>query len=74
MRQTQGIALVVVLIAAAILFVVLLSITSTLTVGSRKLTIEQQQTVRAQYAAESGITRAEGETKTLMRQVTYLIN
>ncbi|MCL6527116.1 MAG: DUF4900 domain-containing protein [Thermaceae bacterium] len=74
MKRTQGIALVVVLIAAAVLFVVLLSITSTLTVGSRKLTTEQQQTVRAQYAAESGITRAEGETRTLMRQVTYLVN
>lgn len=74
MRTNQGIALVVVLIAAAVLFVVLLSITSTLTVGSRKLTTEQQQTVRAQYAAESGITRAEGETRTIMRQVTYLVN
>lgn len=57
-RHTQGIALVVVLLAAMILMVSMLAITSTMVISSQRTTADQRTTLQAQYAAEAGISYA----------------
>ncbi len=57
-RRTQGIALVVTLLAAMVLMVSLLGVTSTLVVSSQRTTTDQNLTLQAQYAAEAGLARA----------------
>ena len=57
-RQTQGIALVVVLLSAMILMVSLLAISATMTISSQRTTVDQGATLQAQYAAEAGLSRA----------------
>ena len=57
-RQQQGIAFVVVLLSAMVLIVALLAVTSTLALSSRRATAEGRVTLQAQYAAESGLSRA----------------
>ena len=54
-RQTQGIALVVVLLSAMILMVSLLAISATMTISSQRTTVDQGVTLQAQYAAEAGL-------------------
>ena len=58
-RQTQGIALVVVLLSAMILMVSLLAISATMTISSQRTTADQGVTLQAQYAAEAGIAYAQ---------------
>ena len=57
-RQTQGIALVIVLLSAMILMVSLLAISATMTISSQRTTADQSVTLPAQYAAEAGVARA----------------
>ena len=57
-RQTQGIALVVVLLSAMVLMVSLLAISATMTISSQRTTADQSVTLPAQYAAEAGVARA----------------
>ncbi len=54
-RQTQGIALVVVLLSAMVLMVSLLAISATMTISSQRTTADQGTTLQAQYAAEAGL-------------------
>ena len=68
-RQTEGIALVVVLLSAMILMVSLLAISATMTISSQRTTADQGLTLRAQYAAEAGLSRA----KIGFSDMTYLI-
>ena len=71
-RQTQGIALVVVLLSAMILMVSLLAISATMTISSQRTTADQSVTLPAQYAAEAGIARANAnlaEINRIMGQV-----
>ena len=56
-RQTQGIALVIVLLSAMILMVSLLAISATMTISSQRTTVDQGVTLQAQYAAEAGLAR-----------------
>ena len=56
-RQTQGIALVVVLLSAMVLMVSLLAISATMTISSQRTTADQGVTLQAQYAAEAGLAR-----------------
>ena len=57
-RQTQGVALVVVLLSAMVLMVSMLAITSTMVISSQRTTADQASTLQAQYAAEAGVARA----------------
>ena len=71
-RQTQGIALVVVLLSAMILMVSMLAITSTMVISSQRTTADQGATLQAQYAAEAGIARATArlaEIDSVMKQI-----
>ena len=71
-RQTQGIALVVVLLSAMILMVSLLAISATMTISSQRTTADQSVTLPAQYAAEAGVARATAnlaEIDGVMRQI-----
>ena len=58
-RQTQGIALVIVLLSAMILMVSLLAISATMTISSQRTTVDQGVTLQAQYAAEAGLAYAQ---------------
>ena len=60
-ERQQGIALVVVILCAMVLIVALLAVTSTLALSSRRTTTDQRVTLQAQYAAESGLSRARSE-------------
>ena len=71
-RQTQGIALVIVLLSAMILMVSLLAISATMTISSQRTTVDQGVTLQAQYAAEAGAARATtrlAEIDGVMRQI-----
>ena len=71
-RQTQGIALVIVLLSAMILMVSLLAISATMTISSQRTTVDQSVTLPAQYAAEAGVARATAnlaEIDGVMRQI-----
>ena len=61
-RQTQGIALVVVLLSAMVLMVSLLAISATMTISSQRTTADQGATLQAQYAAEAGLAFAKTRT------------
>lgn len=72
-RQTQGIALVVTLLAAMILMVSMLAITSTMVISSQRTTADQDITLQAQYAAEAGLARANfvlAEIQSTMRRLS----
>ena len=60
-EREQGIALVIVILSAMVLIVALLAVTSTLALSSRRTTTDQRVTLQAQYAAESGLSRARSE-------------
>ena len=68
-NNQQGIALVVVILSAMILLVALLGVTSTLALSSRRTTTDQRVTLQAQYAAESGLSRANSH----LRQVETIL-
>lgn len=71
-RQTQGIALVVVLLSAMVLMVSLLAISSTMVISSQRTTADQGVTLQAQYAAEAGLARAQTnlvEVQTVLSQM-----
>ena len=74
-RQTQGIALVIVLLSAMILMVSLLAISATMTISSQRTTADQKVTLPAQYAAEAGLARAQNnlsEAQALMGQISVV--
>ena len=56
-RHTQGVALIVTLLAAMILMVFLLAVSSTMVVSSQRTTADQDVTLQAQYTAEAGLAR-----------------
>ena len=60
-KRQEGFALVVVLLSATVLLVALLAVTSTLALSSRRSTTDQRVTLQAQYAAESGLSRAQSK-------------
>ena len=60
-KNQQGVALVVVLLSAMVLVVALLAITSTLALEGQRTTTDQRLTLQAQYAAESGLSRAKSK-------------
>ena len=71
-RQTQGIALVVVLLSAMILMVSMLAITSTMVISSQRTTADQASTLQSQYAAEAGLARGHvrlNEAQTYMNRL-----
>ena len=71
-KQTQGIALVIVLLSAMVLMVSMLAISATMVISSQRTTVDQSATLQAQYAAEAGIARATAnlaEIDSVMRQI-----
>ena len=61
-KQTQGIALVIVLLSAMVLMVSMLAISATMAISSQRTTVDQSATLQAQYAAESGLAYAKTRT------------
>ena len=66
--QQAGIALVAVLMTSAILFIVV-AVTSTMAFSNRRSTVNQTNTLSAQYAAESGLAYAQAN----LRQLSGLV-
>ena len=71
-RQTQGVALVVVLLSAMVLMVSMLAITSTMVISSQRTTADQASTLQAQYAAEAGLARASGNLSEIQTVIEKL--
>ncbi|WMT57009.1 hypothetical protein [Truepera radiovictrix] len=69
-RRTQGVALIVVLLAAVVLSTTIIAISATVSLTSRRLTVDQAVTLQAQYAAESGLARAQAH----LQDVNALLN
>jgi hypothetical protein len=63
-RKSRGIAIVAVLISAVVFLGIVIAITGTLSLSSRQSTGDQRVTLEAQYAAESGLSRAVSEGQT----------
>jgi hypothetical protein len=60
-NHTEGIALIVVVLSAAVFLSILLAVTTTLSISSRRTTSDQRVTLDAQYASESGLNRILGD-------------
>ncbi len=58
-RRTDGIALVVTLVLALVLFIAIVAITTTLSISNRQTSSNQTVAVRAQFSAESGLNQAD---------------
>jgi hypothetical protein len=69
-RSTQGVALVVVLLCAVVLATTMIAISAAVSLTSRRLTADQAVTLQAQYAAESGLARAQAH----LRDVNALLS
>jgi Domain of unknown function (DUF4900) len=61
--RNQGIAIVAVLLSAVIFLGIIVAITGTLSISSRRTTGDQRVTLEAQYAAESGLSRVSAEAE-----------
>ena len=76
-KNRQGVALVVVLLSAMVLIVALLAVTSTLALSSQRTTTDQRLILQAQYAAESGLSRARStlvEAETVLKTLNIPAN
>jgi Tfp pilus assembly protein PilX len=62
-KHTSGVALVVSLLMVVVLLGVLMAITSTLSLSSRRITGDQRATQQAQFAAESGVAQVRARLK-----------
>jgi Domain of unknown function (DUF4900) len=62
-QRSQGIAIVIVLLSAVIFLGIVVAITGTLSLSSRKTTADQRVTLTAQYASESGLSRVMAEAQ-----------
>ena len=60
-KHNQGIAMIVVVLSAAVFLSILLAVTTTLSISSRRTTSDQRVTLEAQYASESGLSRVLNE-------------
>jgi hypothetical protein len=60
-QRNQGIAMIVVVLSAAVFLSILLAVTTTLSISSRRTTGDQRVTLEAQYASESGLSRVLSE-------------
>ena len=74
--STAGIAIVAVLISAVVFLGIIVAITGTLSLSSRKSTSDQRVTLEAQYASESGLSRvmAEAQNGLLQTWTSLLLN
>ena len=74
--NTAGIAIVAVLISAVVFLGIIVAITGTLSLSSRKSTSDQRVTLEAQYASESGLSRvmAESQNGLLKTWTSLLLN
>lgn len=59
MKQANGIALVVTLMIALLLFIAIVTISSSLSLSGKRVTSNQKVALEAQYAAESGLSLAQ---------------
>jgi Tfp pilus assembly protein PilX len=62
-KHSRGVALVVSLLMVVVLLGVLMAITSTLSLSSRRITGDQRATQQAQFAAESGVAQVRARLK-----------
>ncbi len=72
-KHSQGVALVVSLLMVVVLLGVLMAVTSTLSLASRRITSDQSATQQTQFAAESGLALARArlkETYTLLNSMS----
>ncbi len=60
-ERNQGIAMIVVILSAAVFLSILLAVTTTLSISSRRTTSDQRVSLEAQYASESGLARVINE-------------
>lgn len=74
-RRTEGATLFVVVLVVLFLLTALMAITAQFTLAARRSTADQENTLRAQYAAESTIARAQAQMNMLGQILNYsLVN
>jgi hypothetical protein len=74
MKQSNGIALVVTLMIALLLFIAIVTISSSLSLSGKRVTTDQKVTLEAQYAAESGLALAATQLSTTGQEIETFIN
>jgi Domain of unknown function (DUF4900) len=73
-QKSRGIAIIAVLLSAVIFLGIIVAITGTLSISSRRTTADQRVTLEAQYAAESGLSRVIAEAQNgLMKNWTAVL-
>jgi len=74
MKRSTGIALVITLIIAVVLFVSILAISGSFSLTGRRVTTDQKMAIEAQYAAESGLSLAAARLKGLGEEVAEILS
>jgi Tfp pilus assembly protein PilX len=69
-RREQGAALIVTVLTMTVLIAVLLAVSTQVTLSTRSSTADRRDTVRAQYAAESGLSVARTQLGDIQRMFT----
>ncbi|MFC4452597.1 DUF4900 domain-containing protein [Deinococcus sonorensis] len=64
-RKTEGATLVLTVLMVLLLMAAVIVVTSQLTIAARRNSSDQESTVRVQYAAESGVSRAQARLNAL---------
>ncbi|WP_221088093.1 DUF4900 domain-containing protein [Deinococcus aquaedulcis] len=63
-HRTQGATLIVTLLMVMLMLAVIMSVTAQVTLSTRRSSSDQEATLRAQYAAESGVARVQARLRT----------
>lgn len=74
MKRSAGIALVITLIIAVMLFVTILAISGSFSLTGRRITTDQKLAIKAQYAAESGLSLAAARLKSLGTEAAEILS
>ncbi len=74
MKKTNGIALVVTLMIALLLFLAVITISSSMSLSGKRVTSNQKVSIEAQYAAESGLALAATQLQARGQEAADFIN
>ncbi|WP_457629668.1 DUF4900 domain-containing protein [Oceanithermus sp.] len=74
MKRSAGIALVITLMIAVLLFIAIIAISSSFSLSGRRLTTDQKLALEAQYAAESGLALASARLRSFGTGMAQLLD
>jgi len=73
MGNRKGVALIITLLVAMVLFIAIITISSSLSVSSKRVTTDQKNALEAQYAAESGLSLAAAKVPSIGKEITSIL-